>query len=354
MGTDDIRMSYESVAVSSRIRLARNFADYPFPWRLMRDKHAKEQAQEMIRIISAELGGLDDFLLYEMDGISDERAAFFMERNLISRDLVKNRLISAALLLRDESISVMINEEDHIREQYFLRGFDLRRAYERISGIDDAISESIPFAYDRSFGYLTACPTNLGTGLRASVMLFLPAISRRGLMKSIAPALTRLGLTVRGSLGEGSGAEGELFQISNEVTLGYSEEEILSVVERAVSTIVEFELTERERMRAEEGDALRDRAYRAYGILTNCYKIDEREFMTKMADLKFGVALGFFGTADEEDDGDGVMQALDDLIVDMRPANLNRLNGSPLDAEGRSKCRAEYAVVRIRKLGLRT
>ena len=344
-----IQQKYESVAVSSRIRLARNFADYPFPARLLRDAHAEEQAQEIIQLVSAKLSRLDAFVLSEMKNLSDERSAFLVERNLVSRELISNRRISAALILRDESMSVMINEEDHIRAQYFIRGFDLGKAFERISGIDDAISESIPFAYDDMFGYLTACPTNLGTGLRASVMCFLPAVSRRGLMRRISPELTRLGLTVRGAFGEGSGAEGDLFQISNEVTLGQSEGDILSVVERAVSTVVEFELRERDRMKAEEGLALKDKIMRSYGVLTNACKMDLREFSARISDVKLGVALGYF--KDEEDDDR--MRELDDLFVEMRPANINRLNGAPLCKEEQDEYRAEYACIKIRKMQLK-
>ncbi len=331
--------SFESVAVSTRIRLARNFKDYPFPGRLLRDKHAEEQAHEIVRLIAAELAEIEDFSLYEMRSISDERAAFLMERYLISRDLVRNRAISAALVSRDESISVMLNEEDHVREQYFTKGFELKKAYERIAGIDDVISESIPFAFDDTFGYLTACPTNLGTGLRASVMLFLPAISRRGLMRTVMPQLTRLGLTVRGAFGEGSGSEGDLFQVSNEVTLGVSEEDILYVVESSVGYVVELELLERARMKAEEGIVLKDRIRRAYGALTNCCILEEREFMRRVADLKLGIALGYFSAGGE---GEERMRELDDLAMSMRPANINRLNGAPLDARAQDIYRAEY------------
>lgn len=332
---------YENVAFSTRIRLARNFADYPFPNRLT-DEGA---AREIVRLIAAELNYMDTFDVYYMNNISEEKAAFLKERYLISQELIDNRKISAALISRDESISVMINEEDHIRAQYFMRGYDLRKVYERISGIDDIISESIPFAYDEEFGYLTACPTNLGTGLRASVMLFLPALTRRNLMRGITPELSRLGLTVRGAFGEGSGTEGELYQISNEVTLGISEDEILSVVERAVSTVVEFELRERERMKAEERIALKDKILRAYGILTNCMKIDQHEFMRRMADVKLGAATGIF---------QGSMAELDDLIVAMRPANINRLNGAPLSPEECDVYRAEYAGKALRSMELIT
>ena len=181
------------------------------------------------------------------------------------------------------------------------------------------------------------CSSDLG--LRASVMLFLPAISRRGLMRTVMPQLTRLGLTVRGAFGEGSGSEGDLFQVSNEVTLGVSEEDILYVVESSVGYVVELELLERARMKAEEGIALKDRVRRAYGALTNCCILEEREFMRRVADLKLGIALGYFSAGGE---GEERMRELDDLAMSMRPANINRLNGAPLDARAQDIYRAEY------------
>ena len=341
-----IDLSYESVAVSSRIRLARNFKDYPFPERLLQDPHAEEQAQEIIRVLSAELEGADSFVLYDMRSVSKERAAFLKERYLISGDLIRHRKISAALVSRDQSISVMINEEDHLREQYFTKGLDLRRACERISGIDEIISESIPFAYDKTFGYLTACPTNLGTGLRASVMLFLPAIVRRGLMGSVIPALEPQRITVRGGYGEGSGGDGDLFQVSNEVTIGYSEDALLSLVEDAVELLVETELRERERMKAEEGLALWDKIKRSFGILTNCALLSEKELARRMADVKLGVALGFFGENTEGARGfaDPRLRALDDLTAELRPASINLINGTALSQEEQDAYRAEYIV----------
>ncbi len=341
-----MKISYESVAVSSRIRLARNFRDYPFPNRLLRSPHAREQASEIVRTINEELNALEEFDLYDVGTLTEERAAYLVERNLISRDLVRNSAISAALITPDESISVMINEEDHIREQYFMRGYDLEKAYERITGIDDVISESIPFAFDRQFGYLTACPTNLGTGMRASVMMFLPAISRRGLMKRTVPELNRLGLTVRGASGEGSGSEGDLFQISNEVTLGVSETEILSAVEKAVRILVQFELRERERMKAEEGIGLKDRVLRSYGILSNCCLIGMKEFMELVADVKLGVMLGYLNAGKQPEE---VMSDLDDHIIAMRPANINKLHSRTISEIEQNAYRAEQTGKFLRR-----
>ncbi len=343
------RLEYESVAVSSRIRLARNFKDYPFPALLLRDPHAEEQASEMIRLLSAELTSMEEFHLYKMKDISEQDAELLKERYLISRDLIAHGKISAALISEDESISVMINEEDHVREQYFIKGFDLGRAYERISGIDDIISDSIPFAYDEELGYLTACPTNLGTGLRASVMLFLPALSRRGRLQRVMPVLTRLGLTVRGAFGEGSGAEGDLFQISNEVTLGLSEGEILREVEQAVTKLVDMELSERIRMKVEEGPALEDRIMRSLGILTCCRLLEEREFVSRISDIKLGIALGLFGDGGKREVR---IDELDRLQIAMRPGGLKLLSREAAGAERQSELRARYVAEKLRNMKL--
>ncbi len=341
---------FESVAVSSRVRLARNFKDYPFPALLMRDRHALEQASEIVRLIAAELMPVDDFVLYDIGSLTEEKAAYLVERNLISRDLVRNAAISAALITKDERISVMINEEDHLRQQYFLKGFDLRAAYERIWGINELISASIPFAYDdEMFGYLTACPTNLGTGMRASVMLFLPAVARRGLMRDIVPLLTRQGLVVRGAFGEGSGSEGDLFQLSNEVTLGRTEGEILDEVENSVRIVAGIELRERERMAAEEGVELEDRVMRSYGVLCNCRKIDGKELMRRAADVKLGIALGLFRTPSRTSVS-RQLSAIDEMIVSTRPANLENRQGTKLTPEEQDILRASIVSEGIGEL----
>ena len=345
----DVLESFESVVASTRMRLARNFADYPFPNVLVRDAHAEEQAGEMVSILSSELKSVDAFTLYEMNTLSEDMVALLREKNLISRDLIMNRRISAALISAEENISVMINEEDHLRVQYFLRGLDLTKAYERVSGIDDIISDIIPFAYDGEFGYLTACPTNLGTGLRASVMLFLPALARRGMMKRTAPQLSRGGLTVRGASGEGSGTEGDFFQVSNETTLGYSEEDILDLVERAVEMLTELEIRERKRMKAEDGLSLSDAIGRSYGILLGCKKISATELASRVADIKLGLALGYI---EGDEDGEKLIGELDDLNIKMRPANLQRLSGLYVGDEQHDAYRAKMVASTIKKMNL--
>ncbi|MDE6613817.1 MAG: ATP--guanido phosphotransferase, partial [Clostridia bacterium] len=231
----------DGIVVSTRVRLARNLEGYPFPSHLKDEK----QAKEIIRLVSSGLSKLDEFRLQYMDEISDEQAVCLMENHLISPKLIKNKRYSAALINREESVSIMINEEDHLREQSIVKGLDLKLAYETMSEIDSHVAKSMKFAFDEQLGYLTACPTNLGTGLRASVMQFLPALTMNGLMPKLIRSINRLGLTVRGLYGEGSDAEGFLYQISNEVTLGVTEEEILRQVGEVVKKVCALEEAER-------------------------------------------------------------------------------------------------------------
>ena len=335
----------DGTVVSTRIRLARNLEGYPFPSHLKNEK----QAKEIIRLVSCALARLDEFSLYYMDAISGEQAVSLMENHLISPKLIKNKHLSAALINTEESVSIMINEEDHLREQCIVKGLDLRFAYETMSEIDSRIAGSMKFAYDEQFGFLTACPTNLGTGLRASVMQFLPALTINGVMPKLIRSISRLGLTVRGVYGEGSDAEGYKYQISNEVTLGYSEDAILNKVDEKVKYLVEFELRERANLKAEGGLKLKDSVKRAYGVLSNCCRLEAKELISLIAELKLGVALGYFGADPTKDDR---IEELDALAASMRPAGLDRLNGAPLSEEEQNELRAEYTAKKIVKMNL--
>lgn len=328
----------QGTVVSSRIRLARNLNGYPFPERLKSDK----QAKEIIRSVSSAINKVDEFRLYYMDSISDDDAINLVENHLISPALLKNPSRSAALINEAGNVSIMINEEDHLREQCIQSGLSLRSSYEIMSGKDSLIARSIPFAYDEQLGYLTACPTNLGTGLRASVMMFLPALALGGLMPEIIKRARRNGLAVRGAYGEGSSAEGFTYQFSNEVTLGVSEEEVLSQVEDAVDKVRELEAAERKNLRdGPDGIALKDKCLRAYGVLTNCALMPSEEFSSLCAHLKLAACLGYlnYDTA-----------KIDELIIKMKPSNLNALAGRKLTSEERDSYRAQYASNRIKSI----
>ena len=329
----------EGTVVSTRIRLARNLEGYPFPSQLKSEK----QAKEIIRLVSSALSRLDEFRLLYMDSISGEEAVSLMENHLISPKLIKNKHLSAALINREESVSIMINEEDHLREQCIVKGLDLRLAYDTMSEIDNRIARSMKFAYDEQFGFLTACPTNIGTGLRASVMQFLPALTVNGIMPRIIKGITHLGLTVRGVYGEGSEAEGYKYQISNEVTLGVTEEEILNQVEEIVKKICEMEAAERRNLlRGPDALDIEDECLRAYGILTNCAKLSTREFIKLCSKVKLGACLGFIDISD--------VSQIDDLVVKLSPSNITAAAAQQLTATERDVYRAQCCQKALKKM----
>lgn len=329
----------DKVVVSTRVRLARNLEGYPFPSHLKDEK----QAKEIIRLVSSSLSRLDEFRLYYMDKVSEEQAAILKENHLISPKLISNKRYSAALINGEENVSVMINEEDHLREQCIVKGFDLKLAYETMNEIDDRIGAGMKFAFDEQLGFLTACPTNLGTGLRASVMMFLPAITVNGVMPRVIRSISRLGLTVRGMYGEGSDAEGYMYQISNEVTLGISEREVLSQVQAVVEKLCELELTERENLKKCANELeIRDECLRSYGILTNCAKLTSNELVKLASNVKLGACLGYIGIAD--------VSEIDSLLIKMRPANINAAADRQLSPVERDVYRAEYTAKFLKKI----
>ncbi len=335
----------ESTVASSRVRLARNLADHPFPDRLSDPIKAKQ----IVRTVFEAASGVRSFRLYSMDVITETVAQSLRDDHLISAELAKNKACGAALIAEEEEedplhgkFSVMINEEDHLREQYIVKGLNLSLAYLKISAVDDELSKKLRFAFDAQLGYLTACPTNLGTGLRASVMLFLPGLTRMKKMSRLIREISRLGHTVRGVYGEGSAAEGYMYQISNEVTLGVDEDYILSEVQRAVLEIVNLESHARKELLASKPTEIRDQCCRAYGILANCERVSFKEFLRLISDVKLGVALGFLETEN--------FGAMDDFIAGMRPSNLDLLRDEPFDPVERDLFRAQKCRRFFRKI----
>ena len=334
---------FSGTVVSTRVRIARNIEGFPFPSHLKDEK----QAREIIRLVTSGLSRLDgfnddSFNVYYMDAISEERAQILKENHLISPNLIKNKKMSAAIINSDESVSIMINEEDHLREQCIVKGLQLKTAYKTMARIDSRISDSMKFAYDEQLGYLTACPTNLGTGLRASVMFFLPALTINGIMPKVIRSISRLGLTVRGIYGEGSEAEGYMYQISNEVTLGVTEEDILTQVEEVVKKVVGLENAERDNLKnGPSALETQDECMRSYGILTNCAILSTGELIKLAANVKLGACLGYIGISD--------ISAIDDLVVKMRPANINSAAARSLTPVERDAYRAQYGAKFLKK-----
>jgi len=328
--------TFDGNIIMSRIRLARNIKGLPF--------RIKDQtlAREVVKRVNRALVRSDTFNLYFVSNLSDVKLEAMKERHLISENLIENADFGAALINQDESISVMINEEDHIREQCFMKGFKLDEVYNRISKVDDEIEKNLDIAYDSNLGYLTACPTNLGTGLRASVMMFLPALTQSGKISYLVDEVSKLGLTVRGNYGEGSDAEGFMYQISNEVTLGVSEYEIISAVNETVLSICQAERDEMEKLYAKHELKTMDKAKKSFGVLTNAVMLSYGEFLSHVSNVKLGAMMGLINLSN--------LSAIDDLIIKTRPANVCEQYGRKLSALNRDLFRAEIVGKTLLKI----
>lgn len=317
------------VVVSTRIRLARNLKDYYFESKL-----SQEQKQEMldkIKEIVPSLGyGLKFFLLKDMDDITKMS---LVEKHLISPDFaVKDGDEKAILINDEENICIMIHEEDHLRIQVFNPGFDLESALNLAIEIDEKIGSLLGYACDEKYGFLTACPTNVGTGMRASSMVHLPALSKTGNITKVLDVINNFGMNIRGVYGEGSKVQGDLYQISNKQSLGISEKEIIKNLNVITEKIMEQERLAR-KILGKNTVELEDSVYRSYGILTNCKKIGSSECRELLSDVKLGTDLG-------------IIKELTDLKVNelelyTKPANLQKKLGKKLDAYERDIKRAE-------------
>lgn len=322
--------------IKTRVRLARNISGYPFK---IQDTHL---AINLVKKVHRSVIQTQNFELIFASKLSNLKLQAMKERHLISQNLIDNKERGAVLINEDETLSIMINEEDVLREQCLLKGLMLKEAYQTLDKIDDAISKELDFAFDKKFGYLTACPTNVGTGLRASVMLFLPALTESGKINDLADEVAELGLTIRGVYGEGSKAEGSIYQVSNEVTFGVNESEILRKVEDTVMDICLAERDEMETIYGKNDLETMDKAMKSYGVLTNAVMLNYGEFLTHIANVKLGAMLGMINISD--------VDKIDDLIILVRNANLSAHKGKNLsDREGQI-LRAEIVSKTLKKI----
>lgn len=275
--------------VSSRVRFARNVQGIAYPGSPA-DFEKRRVLPDIVERILRGRFGYDYFKVRDLD---DMQVKALVERHLISPALVRNRAESAGIVEKTEELSFMINEEDHIREQCVERGFNLEKAYDRLLHFDDLIVTNLPIAYDRDYGFVTACPTNLGTGMRASTMVFLPALRLVGAIADTVRVFTeKYGLTIRGLYGEGSSAIGDTFQLSNTLK-SMSEDNILNDVSRATEAICIAESVALERLLKTRGGEIRDKVSRSYGILKSAYSLSSDEMQRLIADVKLGVICGF-------------------------------------------------------------
>lgn len=308
------------IAVSSRVRVARNLQGLPFPHLL--DEGQKE---ELIQRVQGALGDQampGQLELTRLATLDRPDRQMLVEKHLISPDLLRDYQHKAVALGADEVISVMINEEDHLRIQCLLPGLQLERAWELVDEVDDSLEKTLDYAYSDTFGYLTACPTNVGTGMRASVMLHLPGLVMLDQVRVVLSTIAKLGFTVRGLYGEGTEAHGDLFQISNQVTLGQAESEIIASLNSVAGQLMQQEREARNLLLKERREQLEDRVGRSYGILKHAHLVSSEEAMRRISDVRLGVDLNLLPGAR----ADRFME----LLVRTRPAYLIKQHGAEL------------------------
>ncbi len=328
------------IAISSRIRLARNLEGIPFP------AHASEEQRMDVRRHSLEVlqenTHFKEGSFFELDGFSDFQKALLFERSLISKDLAAESAQGGLAVSKDLRDVVMINEEDHLRLQVMRAGLCLDEVWKEICSVDDHLEASMEVAFSEEFGYLTCCPTNTGTGMRAGVMLHLPGLVLMEEIRPVIRGLGKIGLAVRGLGGEGSDADGFLYQISNQMTLGRSEEELISEIQEVVAEIITHEQNARLRLEQSKPAWLRDRVGRAYGVLRNSRVLASKEALDLLAMIRLGLALDLL-TWDES-------HQVEQLMVDVRPAHLQKCAGRTLNTEQRDIFRAEWVRSKLAEL----
>ncbi|MBQ7957478.1 MAG: protein arginine kinase [Clostridia bacterium] len=314
------------VVLSTRIRFARNIREYPFPFRLDEDKKKELNS----RIKDAVLSDNENMSFIEMESVPAFQTVSLAERHLISPEFAGPSKSKALILSDEEDVSIMLQEEDHLRIQAMEAGLDLEKAYEKAEKVEKDIGRVLNYAFDERIGFLTQCPTNLGTGMRASVMLHLPALTKQGLISRLASTVSKLGLVIRGAYGEGSQPGGDIYQISNQITLGISEKEAIFNLESIVKQIISQERNARKELLSDE--SYLDSIFRAYGILKYARKLTSNEFMKLISLVRLASAEKIIDIDTEK---------INAMIPDMQPATVNVRNSSMLDAEERDKLRAK-------------
>ena len=329
------------IVMSSRVRLARNFEKLPFATRAT--KASQHEVLQLAKDGISRAPSMAKALLFELESLDEVDRQFLVERHRISREHASRPDHRAVAIGKGEVISIMINEEDHLRVQVMQSGLMLHEAWGLIDTLDDELSEHLPFAYSTDWGYLTCCLTNTGTGLRASVMLHLPALVITKQINKVLHAITKLGLTARGLYGEGTEASGNFFQISNQVALGRTEEELIENIERIIQQVIGNEESARESLKSQNRLQLEDRIWRAYGILKYAQTISSNETLDLLSAVRLGVDLGVMSV----NGGKPIDRAaVNELLIFSQPAHLQKLEGTKLSAQERDTKRA--ALIRTR------
>jgi protein arginine kinase len=329
---------HHDIVISSRVRLARNLSSHSFPgWA---KKAERAQVLQEIKPLIEALPEMAESCSEELQNLSALDKQVLVEKHLISREQAARSAGSAVVINRRQTLSIMINEEDHLRMQALRSGLQLGSVFKMIDTVDTELEAGIDFAFHPTLGYLTACPTNVGTGMRASAMVHLPALVLSEQINQIIQAVNKIGLAVRGLYGEGTEAMGNLFQVSNQTTLGEKEEEIIGRLNTVIEKIIEHERNAREILLQKKLGTLLDQIGRAYGILTHAYSMSSKEALNLLSFVKLGIDLGFFP-------GD-CREPVDELFMETQPAHLQKGSQQKLAAEERDSLRAEIVRAKLK------
>ncbi|MBV9490739.1 MAG: protein arginine kinase [Verrucomicrobia bacterium] len=326
------------IVISGRVRLARNLAKVPFPgWA------KKAERIRILEEIKPEIEGLAEMKGAFSESLNDLSATekqVLVERHLISREHAAKGMGSGVVIDPRQTLSIMINEEDHLRMQAITCGLDLIKTFRLIDDVDTALEAHLDFAFDADLGYLTACPTNVGTGMRASAMVHLPGLVLSEQINQVINSVNKIGLAVRGLYGEGTEAMGNLFQVSNQTTLGEKEDQIIERLTKVIETLVQRESQARETLLETRETMLMDQVGRAYGILTHAFSISSKEALNLLSILRLGIDLGFFP--------EPCRAQINQLLMETQPAHLQHLSKQKLAPEERDHLRADIVREKLK------
>ncbi|MDP4182073.1 MAG: protein arginine kinase [Bacillota bacterium] len=302
------------IVMTSRVRMARNLKEYPFPVRMDLGQSVRIINSIKDIIFNKDSAISKNFLYFDLQKLNNIEKLVLVEKHLISKELIDNKRLCAAIISKDEKISIMINEEDHLRIQGMMPGMQLDEALDICNKTDDLLEENVDYAFDDRLGYLTSCPTNIGTGIRASVMMHLPAITMTGYIKGILEACSKVGVTVRGLYGENTEALGNMFQVSNQVTLGQSEEEIIFNIKNIATQIIDQERALRDDLYKQNTYMFEDKIQRSLGILRSARVMTSEESHKLLSEVRVGIDMGIIKDVD--------IKTVNELMAVIQPGSL--------------------------------
>ena len=316
------------IAISSKVKFARNISGIPFPNKLSDFESASGVSKALFDILG------EDYNYRRLKNLNNIQCLKLFEDGLISRELIENKDISGFAISPDEKIVIMTNEENHIVEQCTFDGFDIEKCYEKLSKVDNIILNKLDIAFNSELGFLTSSPANVGTGMKASVILFLPALALSGAISGLIESLNQNGLSVSGIFDDELNYQGYFYKISNKYTLGVSEQEIVELVQKSVKKVIEMEEIARESLKKSQRDVIIDMSYRAYGLLTNSYMLGYDECIEELSKFRFGVVCGLVKMRNSK--------MIDDLYITMQSAHIMDTYSIELNKKEQSIFRAKF------------